>query len=194
MSSPNTVAPSKLKSTSSRVSSSRGPRVARLHWGGGTPSILGLDGLSSVIAVLDNRFSFESRFEHAIELDPRYVTAELAVGLGGIGVTRASLGVQDLNPLVQAAIGRLQPPAMVEAAVDRLRSVGIENLSFDLMYGLPPQTIESIRKTCASVVALSPDRIACFGYAHLPRMRANQRRLDEAKLPSLDQRINSLKS
>lgn len=165
-------------------------RIARLHWGGGTPSILGADGLQSVLTVLRDRFSFESGFEHAIKLDPRYVTAELANGLAALGITRASLGVQDINPLVQAAIGRLQPLAMVEAAVDRLRSAGIKSLSFDLMYGLPMQTIESIRKTCASVLSMAPDRIACFGYAHLPRLKANQRRIDEARLPSQDLRID----
>src|SRR6185312_16467529 len=74
--------------------------------------------------------------------------------------------------------------------VNGLRAAGIENLNFDLMYGLPLQTVESIRKTCALVVAMAPDRIACFGYAHLPRLKANQRRIDEAKLPSQDQRID----
>ncbi len=164
--------------------------IARLHWGGGTPSILGVEGLQSVVAVLRDRFSFEPGFEHAIELDPRYVTTELANGLATLGITRASLGVQDVNPLVQAAIGRLQPLAMVEAAVDRLRAAGVPSLSFDLMYGLPMQSLESIRKTCASVVSLSPDRIACFGYAHLPAVKANQRRIDEARLPSQDERID----
>lgn len=165
-------------------------RITRLHWGGGTPSILGAGGLQSVLSVLRDRFSFENGFEHAIELDPRYVTAELANGLAALGITRASLGVQDVNPLVQTAIGRLQPLAMVQAAADRLRSAGIRSLSFDLMYGLPMQTVESIRKTCASVLSLAPDRIACFGYAHLPQIKANQRRIDEASLPSQDRRID----
>lgn len=163
--------------------------IGRLHWGGGTPSILGADGLRSVTATLQDRFSFDTGFEHAIELDPRYVTADLADHLAALGVTRASIGVQDLDPLVQAAIGRFQPAALVEAAVDRLGVAGIQNLSFDLMYGLPLQTVESIRKTCASVISLSPDRIACFGYAHLPRLKATQKRIDEAQLPSQDQRI-----
>ena len=165
------------------------PGVARLHWGGGTPSILGADGLRSVVAVLRRHFPFKDGFEHAIELDPRHVTQELADGLAGLGVSRASLGVQDVNPLVQAAIGRLQPLAMVETAAARLRAVGIGNLNFDLIYGLPLQTSDSIRKTCAHVVAMAPDRIACFGYAHLPGLKANQRRIDESKLPSQDERI-----
>lgn len=164
------------------------PRIARLHWGGGTPSILGPRGLRSVITAIRRQFSFDLGFEHAIELDPRRVTPALAKALGEIGITRASLGVQDINPLVQAAIGRLQPLVVIEVAIKHLRSAGITNLNFDLMYGLPLQTIESVRKTCAVVAAMGPDRIACFGYAHLPQLKANQRRIDEAKLPSLDER------
>jgi oxygen-independent coproporphyrinogen-3 oxidase len=98
--------------------------------------------------------------------------------------------VQDVNPLVQAAIGRIQPLSVIESAVRRLRAVGIKNLNFDLIYGLPLQTLESVRETCALVCAMEPDRIACFGYAHLPSLRANQRRIDEASLPSLDERID----
>ena len=166
------------------------PDIARLHWGGGTPSILGLDGLRSVLAVLGSYFRFDPAVEQAIELDPRYVAADFADGLAALGVTRASLGVQDVNPLVQAAIGRIQPLSVVESAVKRLRSVGIGNLNFDLIYGLPMQTLESIRETCAQVCAMEPDRIACFGYAHLPKLKANQRRIDVTTLPPLDQRID----
>lgn len=164
--------------------------VSRLHWGGGTPSSLGLDGLRSVVTALNRHFSFDRGFEHAIELDPRYVTSELATGLADLGMTRASLGIQDLDPLVQAAIGRIQPLDVVEAAVTNLRRAGIDNLSFDLMYGLPLQTMASIRKTCASVAALAPNRISCFGYAHLPHLKANQRRIETAQLPSQDQRVD----
>lgn len=164
-------------------------KIARLHWGGGTPSILGPDGLRSVIAALRCQFPFANALKHAIELDPRHVTVALVEALAELGVARASLGVQDVNPLIQTAIGRLQPLAVIETAVERLRSVGIRNLNFDLMYGLPLQTAASLRKTCALVAAMGPDRIACFGYAHLPRLKANQRRIDEAKLPSQDQRI-----
>ncbi len=166
------------------------PTVARLHWGGGTPSILGPGGLRSVIAMLRRLFLLDQTFEHAIELDPRHVTPALVDALAELGITRASLGVQDVNPLVQAAIGRLQPLVVVEVAAERLRAAGIRNLNFDLMYGLPLQTIDSIRKTCALVAAMAPDRIACFGYAHLPKLKANQRRIDEAQLPSQDQRID----
>ena len=165
-------------------------RIARLHWGGGTPSILGADGLASVMNVLRRDFVFEAGFEHAIELDPRYVTVLLAASLNELGVTRVSLGVQDVNPLVQAAIGRWQPMRDVESAVLRLRAAGIRNLNFDLIYGLPLQTKASLRKTCEIVTRLSPDRIACYGYAHMPRLKANQRRIDESMLPGAEERID----
>lgn len=165
-------------------------RIARLHWGGGTPSILGPDGLASVMKALRNCFIFEAGFEHAIELDPRYVTPLLAAGLKELGINRVSLGVQDVNPLVQAAIGRWQPMQDVAAAVSQLRANGIGNLNFDLIYGLPLQTIASLRKTCEIVAMLSPDRIACYGYAHMPRLKANQRRIDESSLPGGEERID----
>ena len=165
-------------------------RIGRLHWGGGTPSILGAEGLASVIRVLRDRFAFDAGYEHAIELDPRYVTEHLTEGLQTLGVNRASLGVQDVNPLVQAAIGRWQPILDVEVAVARLRAAGIQNLNFDLIYGLPLQTTASLRKTCEIVAALSPDRIACYGYAHMPRLKANQRRIDESTLPDVEERID----
>ncbi|WP_035725715.1 oxygen-independent coproporphyrinogen III oxidase [Bradyrhizobium murdochi] len=165
-------------------------RIARLHWGGGTPSILGADGLASVMQVLRDRFVFEPGFGHAIELDPRYVTPLLAASLKELGINRASLGVQDVNPLVQAAIGRRQPMQDVAVAVLRLRANGIGNLNFDLIYGLPLQTVASLRKTCEIVAMLSPDRIACYGYAHMPRLKANQRRIDERALPDVEERID----
>jgi oxygen-independent coproporphyrinogen-3 oxidase len=114
----------------------------------------------------------------------------LAEALGELGITRASLGVQDIDPLVQAAIGRIQPLAVLEAAIRQVRSAGIASLNFDLMYGLPLQTVESVRKTCDLVTAMAPDRISCFGYAHLPQLKANQRRIDEETLPSQAQRID----
>jgi len=165
-------------------------RAARLHWGGGTPSVLGARGLASVIDVLRRYFQFEPEFEHAIELDPRLVTEAFAGELAELGVNRVSLGVQDVNPEVQIAIGRLQPLHMVEAAVSRLRSVGISDLNFDLIYGLPLQTVASLRKTCATVAALAPDRIAYYGYAHLPERRANQRQIDASTLPGADERFD----
>ncbi|WP_210485328.1 oxygen-independent coproporphyrinogen III oxidase [Microvirga antarctica] len=164
-------------------------RIAHLHWGGGTPSILGADGLASVLAALSRGFLFEDGFEHAIELDPRQVDAALAARLVAMGVNRVSLGVQDLDPRVQEAIGRIQPVGVVEAAISHLRKAGIEKLNVDLIFGLPHQTSATLRETCAVVGALAPDRIACYGYAHLPQRKANQRLIDDATLPGAAERF-----
>ncbi|MEH6719073.1 MAG: oxygen-independent coproporphyrinogen III oxidase [Aurantimonas endophytica] len=164
-------------------------KAARIAWGGGTPSILGGDGIAAVMAVLEEAFDLSAIEEHAIELDPRFVDAALARRLADLGVTRVSLGVQDLDPVVQVAIGRVQPEAVVAAAVGHLRAAGIEGLNIDLIYGLPHQTEESVRATCRQIAALGPDRVACFGYAHLPQRKANQRLIDEAALPGTLERF-----
>lgn len=165
------------------------PKVVHLHWGGGTPSILSARQFSRIVAALRASFDFDPAMEHAIELDPRTVTPALAQMLAMHGVNRASLGVQDVDPAVQEAIGRVQPVATVEAAVNALRDAGIERLNFDLIYGLPLQTADTLRVTCATVAEFKPDRIACYGYAHLPQRRANQRLIDASALPDADQRF-----
>ncbi|MBZ6078652.1 oxygen-independent coproporphyrinogen III oxidase [Microvirga puerhi] len=164
-------------------------RIARLHWGGGTPSILGLDGLRSVLDSLARSFDFDAGLEHAIELDPRFVSRPLAQGLAALGVNRVSLGVQDLDDIVQLAIGRVQPFDDVRSAVEFLREAGIERLNLDLMYGLPHQTCESIQETCTKVLSLHPDRVACYGYAHMPQRKANQRLINSAALPGPEERF-----
>lgn len=164
-------------------------RVGRIHWGGGTPTSLGVDGLASTIGALRRHFRVEEGAEHAIELDPRLVTAELAGSLARLGITRASLGVQDTNPLVQAAIGRLQPTEQVQNTFRHLRSAGINSISVDLIYGLPLQTVASLKRTCDEVSAMRPDRIACYGYAHMPGRRANQKQINQQDLPNSLARI-----
>ena len=163
-------------------------RIAHLHWGGGTPSILGPKGLSEIHAALRQAFDLDAVGEHAIELDPRHVTGPLAGTLAQIGVNRASLGVQDLNVSVQNAIGRVQPIETVENAVAVLAEAGITKINFDLMYGLPRQTVNDIRDTIRQAHALSPSRLAVFGYAHVPWMKPHQRLIDEAALPGFGER------
>ncbi|WFS04520.1 oxygen-independent coproporphyrinogen III oxidase [Rhizobium tumorigenes] len=165
------------------------PSVARLHWGGGTPSIFGASGMKSVLDVLHRHFTFEEAGEHAIELDPRYVDQALAADLRAMGINRASLGVQDTAPQVQAAIGRIQPIETVQSSVAHLRTAGIDRLNFDLIYGLPMQTVSSLKQTCLAVAQLRPDRIACYGYAHMPERRANQRQINCSALPTSAERI-----
>lgn len=163
--------------------------VSHIHWGGGTPSLLPRDSFLAVVAALRTRFDLVPGHEHAIELDPRTVTAALADTLACAGITRASLGVQDFDPKVQKAIGRVQPFWQVEEAVGHLRAAGITALNFDLMYGLPHQTLDTIDETIRLTRALSPARIALFGYAHVPWFKKHQKLIDEAALPGTRERI-----
>jgi oxygen-independent coproporphyrinogen-3 oxidase len=163
-------------------------RVTHLHWGGGTPSILGGDGLHAIHAKLARAFDLDQIGEHAIELDPRHVTPAIAAALGRIGINRASLGVQDLNDSVQRAIGRIQPFTTLQNAVAMLKDAGIVKINFDLMYGLPRQTVDDVRATIAQVHTLSPSRLAVFGYAHVPWMKSHQRLIATEALPGFAER------
>lgn len=158
-------------------------KIQRIHWGGGTPSILGEACLQRLGNILVNLFDTGAVCEHAIELDPRYVTASLADALARMGVNRASLGVQDLSPHVQDAIGRIQPFTTIRHAVDLLRAAGIQRINLDHMYGLPKQTTEDLNRSIGLSLSLDPQRFALFGYAHVPWFKPHQRLIDEASLP-----------
>jgi oxygen-independent coproporphyrinogen-3 oxidase len=168
--------------------------VVHLHWGGGTPSILGPERLARIVQRIANHFDLSRLVEHAIELDPRQVAKPLADALAALGVTRASLGVQEFSPHVQEAIGRIQPFETVRAAVDALRSAGITRINVDLMYGLPGQTIADVEATADLAAALRPARLALFGYAHVPWFKANQKLIDEAALPGAGERIEQARA
>ncbi len=158
-------------------------RVSEVHWGGGTPNLLSAERWAAIAAHLGERFDLSGCERHAVEIDPRLLTAEQAAAFAGAGVNRVSLGVQDLDARVQAAIGRIQPFEVVEAATRRLREVGIDALSFDLMYGLPHQTSDSVQRTAELAASLRPARFSVFGYAHVPWFKARQKLMDEAALP-----------
>jgi oxygen-independent coproporphyrinogen-3 oxidase len=164
-------------------------KVSHLHWGGGTPSILDSGKLVEITKRLDEAFDLSCRREHAIELDPRHVGRPLVRTLAGIGVNRASLGVQDFAPHVQQAIGRIQPYEMVANAIDTLRGFGIDKINLDLMYGLPRQTTQDVRRNVALAASLNADRIALFGYAHVPWFKPQQRLIDTAALPGPGARL-----
>lgn len=168
--------------------------VVHLHWGGGTPSILGPERLARIVQRIADHFDLSRLVEHAIELDPRQVTKPLADALAVLGVTRASLGVQEFSPHVQEAIGRIQPFETVRAAVDALRSAGVARINVDLMYGLPGQTIADVEATADLAAALRPARLALFGYAHVPWFKANQKLIDEASLPGAGERIEQARA
>ena len=162
--------------------------VSHLHWGGGTPTALSPDDLERVMAVLQEHFAITDSAELAIESDPRTLTEDMADRIGALGFTRASLGVQEFDPKVQEAINRIQPPEMVDLAVARLRGSGITGINFDLIYGLPYQTVDSITETIRICRGMRPDRVALFGYAHVPWMAKNQRMIPENALPDAEAR------
>ncbi|MFO1070200.1 MAG: oxygen-independent coproporphyrinogen III oxidase [Geminicoccaceae bacterium] len=163
-------------------------RVSHLHWGGGTPTILG-DDLFRVMDDVRRFASIEAGAEVAIEIDPRIFPAGMARSLVAGGFTRASLGVQSFQPRVQEAINRRQSLDQTTAAVEALRGAGIGALNFDLLYGLPHQTVEGAEDTARLVAALRPDRVAVFGYAHLPSRMKHQRLIDGSALPDATGRL-----
>ena len=163
--------------------------VASLHLGGGTPTALGVEGLGRVVATLRRLFPFRDAAEIAGELDPRSLEAPMIEALAGLGLTRASLGVQDISPAVQALIGRIQPAAQVEAAVRGLRAAGIGGINMDLIYGLPAQGVAEIEASARFAADCGADRVAVFGYAHVPWMKAHQKAIRTEDLPDAAARM-----
>jgi oxygen-independent coproporphyrinogen-3 oxidase len=166
-----------------------GRKLTHMHWGGGTPSILGPQWLETVAARIASQFDLSNMKEHAIELDPRRIDRALVRSLKKIGVTRGSLGVQDVSPHVQRLIGRVQPFELVERSVERLREAGIRNLNIDLIYGLPGQGVPEVARSAELAAGLGAQRMALFGYAHVPWFKTHQRLIDEAALPGLSERL-----
>jgi oxygen-independent coproporphyrinogen-3 oxidase len=157
--------------------------VTSVHFGGGTPNSLDADDFRRIMMALDHVFALDSELDLALELDPRHLDPGFLGALRQCGAARVSLGVQDFDPAVQLAINRVQPFDLVASAVDDLRAAGIKGINFDLIYGLPYQSVESMARTAQMAASLRPDRIALFGYAHVPWMKANQRMIDESALP-----------
>ncbi|MEO0412536.1 MAG: oxygen-independent coproporphyrinogen III oxidase [Pseudomonadota bacterium] len=160
-----------------------------LHWGGGTPTALVPKDLADTMQTVHRHFKMADGAELAIESDPRTLTPEMIRTIGALGFNRASFGVQEFDPKVQAAINRIQPPDMVASCVDDLRSAGISAINFDLIYGLPHQSVNTLLETIRLCLKMEPDRIALFGYAHVPWMAKKQRLIDEAALPGAQARV-----
>jgi oxygen-independent coproporphyrinogen-3 oxidase len=171
------------------LGSLKGRKLTHLHWGGGTPSILGPQWLETVAGRLASLFDLSELKEHAIELDPRRLDRPLVKTLRLIGVNRASIGVQDASPHVQRAIGRVQPFEMVERAAYWLREAGIAAINIDLMYGLPEQTTRDVARSAELATSLDPQRLALFGYAHVPWFKTHQRLIKDETLPGLSERL-----
>ena len=170
------------------AASTRVERVEALSWGGGTPNILPDKAFRRLFKHLGFWFDLDRLRDHTIEIDPRILTKEQADTYAAFGVTRASLGVQDFNAHVSRAIGRHQTYDMVAAAVDLLRAAGVPRINIDLMYGLPTQTTDDVRRSIELTLQLAPDQMAIFGYAHAPWLKARQRLIDDSALPDLETR------
>lgn len=163
-------------------------KAVQLHWGGGTPNFLSDRQMERAFGLFRDRFRFTPNAELSVEADPRLVSADQLAGLQSLGFTRISFGVQDLDPGVQEAIGRVQPEALVTSVCESARDAGFQGLNIDLIYGLPRQTPETFARTIERALALNPDRVACFGYAHLPMQRPHQTLINEAELPGTSER------
>jgi oxygen-independent coproporphyrinogen III oxidase len=159
-------------------------RLAQVHWGGGTPTFLPFEQMRRLMLALRSQFDLLEEAEVAIEVDPRTVDAAGVEELGSLGFNRMSIGVQDFDPDVQAAVNRIQSEAQTLAVMMAARKAGFRSLNVDLIYGLPRQSSSSFERTLDRVIAAEPDRIALYSYAHLPQTFKPQRRIDEAQLPS----------
>jgi oxygen-independent coproporphyrinogen-3 oxidase len=164
--------------------------VTHLHWGGGTPTIIGPSALRRAQETIARACQIDDGAELAIEVDPRMLTPEMAAAVGAAGFTRVSLGVQTFDPVVQRAIHRIQSADVTGMAVRRLREAGVKAVNLDLIYGLPHQTVASCSDTAERVLEFAPDRVAVFGYAHVPAMKPNQRHIDESALPDAAGRVS----
>ena len=164
-------------------------QVSQLHLGGGTPTFLKDQELTTLMKALERAFEFTPGCERSIEVDPRTVTPERLRFLRASGFNRISFGVQDFNEGVQKAVHRIQSVQEVTELVESSRSLGFESINLDLIYGLPKQTPSSFERTLEQVIAISPDRIALYAYAHLPARFKPQRRIHESELPSATSKI-----
>jgi len=163
-------------------------RVRRIAFGGGSPNALNPVDFVCLFDALVLHFPIEDPVV-SIELDPRTLTAEWGAVLGAIGATRASMGVQTFSPTLQQAIGRVQPLCMIEHGVELLRKAGVTSMNFDLMYGLPGQTRDDLASSLTLSSTFGADRIALFGYAHVPHMIPRQRQIDASALPGAEERF-----
>ena len=157
--------------------------VSHVHFGGGTPTIMSPDTFVDLIGALRYSFFVVPDAEIAVEIDPRTLTEAMTEALGFCGVNRASLGVQSFDPAVQRAINRLQSFEQTVLSVEHLRRTGVNRINFDLLYGLPLQTVKSCLDTVAKCIELRPDRFSVFGYAHVPSFKKHQRKIAEDALP-----------
>ena len=169
--------------------------VDQLHLGGGTPTFLSADELSQLIAIFSKHFQMgaaDANREFSIEIDPRTVDTDKIETLAKLGFNRMSVGVQDFDEAVQRAVNRIQSEAETAAAIDCARANGFTSVNIDLIYGLPKQNVIGFGVTLDRVIAMKPDRIALYSYAHLPTLFKPQRRIADEDIPTAEARLQIL--
>jgi len=165
-------------------------RVARqLHWGGGTPTYLNPDDIRRLMDMTRQHFTLADDAEVSCEVDPRELSFAHLAALREMGFNRVSFGVQDMDPAVQQAVNRIQSEYLIQTVLDWSRELGFTSINLDLIVGLPKQTVDSFRRTLDRVMVWAPDRLAVFGYAHVPWMKKHQKLINEADLPDLATRL-----
>jgi oxygen-independent coproporphyrinogen-3 oxidase len=164
--------------------------LRQIHWGGGSPTYQSVEQIERIHKTVTDCFNVADDAEIAMEVDPRAATPEKLAGLRRIGFNRLSMGVQDFNDEVQQHVRRIQPFDMVHDVVTNCRELGFDSVNFDLIYGMPYQSPETIRDTVEKTLALSPDRIAYYHYAQIPEKIATQRGMDYTKLPDSEMKLD----
>ncbi|QWU80073.1 oxygen-independent coproporphyrinogen III oxidase [Campylobacter novaezeelandiae] len=168
-------------------------KVVQMHFGGGTPTFFSAKQLENLILKIKSIFSnFDENAELSCEIDPRFLNEEQADILAQNHFNRISFGVQDFDERVQKEIHRIQPFELTQNAINMIRKRGIKSVNVDLIYGLPYQDLNSFSKTLEKVIMLNPDRLAIFNYAHVPWLKKNMRKFDEATLPTPDIKLSIL--
>lgn len=168
-------------------------RVTQLHWGGGTPTHLTPDQIRDIASTIRSSFRFAPDAECSVEIDPRELDRAHLEALSAAGFNRMSMGVQDFEHEVQAAVNRIQPASVSRQVYDWARELGFSSINIDLMYGLPHQTLASFERTIRGVLTYAPDRIAVFNYAHVPWLKPHQKLIQQADLPSPEEKLDILK-
>ncbi|MDA8094981.1 MAG: oxygen-independent coproporphyrinogen III oxidase [Betaproteobacteria bacterium] len=164
-------------------------QVRQLHWGGGTPTYLRPADIERLAHWVRDAFTVAADAEVGCEVDPRELTQGHIEALAAAGFNRLSLGVQDLDARVQQAVNRVQPAALIERVYGWMREAGFRSINMDLMVGLPHQTLESFTQTLDQILAMGPDRLAIFGYAHVPWLKKHQTLIVQSDLPNFETRI-----
>lgn len=166
-----------------------GVTLSRLHWGGGTPTILPAETIRALAEAIFDVAPMGPRGEFSVEIDPGEIDDARLDALAAAGMNRASIGVQDFDPEIQATIGRIQPYGLTRDVAEKIRARGVQSLNADILYGLPHQTRTRIAESVQSLISLSPDRVALYGYAHVPWMSRRQQMIPSDAIPSAEERL-----